>query len=90
MKSTKIIGSKNIETSVANREIVPDAPANWTIQMRFKKFSLMNYGNCTLIVNGEEIFLKSNQGFNTDYDDAMISSVKIKENGVEYNWIGAY
>lgn len=90
MKSVKIIGSESIETSESNHEIVPDAPENWTVPMRLRKFSLMNYGDCTLIVNGEEIFLKANQGFATSYDDVRISSAKIKETGIEYNWIGAY
>lgn len=84
------MGSKSIEVSAANREIVPDAPENWTMPIKFRKFSLMNYSDCTLIVNNEEIFLKANQGFATSYDDVRISSVKIKESGIEYNWIGAY
>ena len=90
MKGVKIMGSKNIEVSKSNREIIPDAPDNWTMPMRFRKFSLMNYGDCTLMVNDEEIFLKANQGFATNYDDVMILSAKIKEAGIEYNWIGAY
>ena len=90
MQAVKIIGSNKLETSVANREIIPDAPKNWTMPIRLKKFSLMNYSDCVLIINGEEVFLKANQGFTTGYDDVMISSVKIKETGIEYNWIGAY
>lgn len=90
MQSVKIIGSNKLETSVANREIIPDAPKNWTMPIRLRKFSLMNYRDCVLVINGEEIFLKANQGFTTGYDDVMISSVKIKETGIEYNWIGAY
>ena len=90
MKNAKIIGSKNIETSESNREIIPDAPDNWTMPLRLKKFSLMNYDDCTLIINNEELFLKANQGFNVGYDETYIESAKIKESGIEYNWIGAY
>lgn len=90
MKSSRIIGSKAKETSTSNTEIIPDAPANWTMPIKFKKFSFMNNDECTLVINGEEIFLQANQGFASGYDDAAIESVKIKESGVIYNWVGAY
>lgn len=90
MKFVKIIGSHTLETSIANKEIVPNAPENWTFPLAFKKFSLMNYDDCTLIINNEELFLKANQGFNVGYDETYIESVKIKESGITFNWIGAY
>lgn len=89
-KSSKILGSSAIKTSVANEEILPAQPVGWTFAPKFMKFSLMNYADCTLIIDGEEIFLKANQGIALDYDDASINSVKIKEDGIEFNWIGAY
>ena len=89
-KSVKIIGSKTLESSQANAEIIPDAPDNWNRPIILNKFAIINYDDCTLIVNGEEIFLKSGQGFTTDFEDVKISSVKIKESGIAYNWIGSY
>ncbi len=88
---SKFIGSNQVMTSVESQEIIPPAPSNWTMPHTLYKFSLMNYNDCTLIVNEEvELFLKANQGFNTNEVDARIFSVKIKESGVQYNWIGAY
>lgn len=85
------LASDKLQTSVANQEIIPSAPSNWTIPYKLYKFSIMNYGDCTLIINNQtEVFLKANQGFNTDETDAQITSVKIKETGIDYNWIGAY
>lgn len=90
VKGSEYMGSSKIETSVGNREILPKSPAHWTMVHRFYKLSIMNYSDCTLIVNDTELFLKANQGFNSDKNDASITSLKIKESGVEYNWIGAY
>ena len=85
------LGSDALQISIANQEIVPKPPEHWTIGYHLYKFSLMNYDDCTLIINGKtELFIKANQGFNTDTSDASITSVKIKESGVRYNWIGAY
>ena len=85
------LASNQIQTSIANEEIIPLAPSNWTMPYKLYKFSLMNNSDCTLIVNNEtEIFLQANQGFATGETDARIASVKIKESGIEFNWIGAY
>lgn len=90
VKGTKYLGSKKIETSIANKEILPESPVQWTMVHRFYKLSIMNYDDCTLIVNDTELFLKANQGFNSDKNDASIFSLKIKEDGIKFNWIGAY
>ena len=90
IKGTKYLGTSKIEISVANKEIIPDSPSHWTMGHRLYKFSIMNYADCTLIINGTELFLKANQGFSSDKNDASITSVKIKESGIEFNWIGAY
>lgn len=84
----KYLGSTKLEVSKANKEIIPDSPSEWTMGYKLKKFSLLNESDCTLIVNGNELFLKANQGFSNE--DAAIESVKIKENGINYNWVGTY
>lgn len=88
---TCYLGSDKLCVSVANQEIIPPPPSHWTMPYKLYKFSLMNYDDCTLVINDQtEIFLKANQGFCMDITDTPIQSVKIKEDGIEYNWIGAY
>lgn len=86
--SKRYLGSNQLLTSVSNKEIIPDAPSNWTMGYELSNFSIMNYDDCTLVINDIELFLKSNQGFSTDIGTTV--SVKIKEDGIQYNWIGVY
>lgn len=86
--SKRYLGSNQLLTSVSNKEIIPNAPSNWTMGYGLSNFSIMNYDDCTLVINDIELFLKSNQGFSTDIGTTV--SVKIKEDGIQYNWIGAY
>lgn len=90
-KGVMYLGSEAVQTSIANKEILPKPPKNWTMGYHLYKFSIMNYSDCTLVINNKaKLFLRANQGFNSDSQDASISSVKIVESGVEFNWIGAY
>lgn len=78
------VGSPDLQTSVANAEIIP---SDKTIY----KFSFMNQGSCHVSVNGETaIYLSANQGFEMSMEDFWITSFKIAENGIIFNWIGAY
>lgn len=86
------IGSSQLETTTSTDfEILPEKPDNWTHGYSFYKFSFMNNQSCTVkINNSSEIFLRANQGFVCDYYDKPISSFVILEDGIEYNWIGAW
>ncbi|HHY96780.1 MAG TPA: hypothetical protein GYA04_01965 [Acholeplasma sp.] len=85
------IGSEEIKTSQANEEVVPAAPANWTIPYMFYKFELYNEQECTVIINGKAtIFLRAEQGWKTDCTDVPISSFVIVEPNISYNWVGCY
>lgn len=88
---TGYLGSPSIQTSVANQEIIPASPANWNIPYSLYKFSLINYSDCTLLLNDKtQLFLKAYQGFSSCETDAPIYSVKFLEDGIRHNWIGAY
>ena len=85
------IGSDSIQTSVANQEIIPASPLGWTHGYSLYKFSFINDQDCTIkINNGNPIFLRMNQGFNTEKEDAPITSFKIVEGQKTFSWIGAY
>jgi len=83
------LGSPNIQTSVANEEIVPVKPANWTMGYSFYKFDFLNKSSCHIIVNnGDPIYLEANNGFSTTEVDAIISSFKVVESGILFQWVG--
>lgn len=91
MRGRGYLGSKKIESSVANENIIPEPPESWSMKYLLVKFSLMNYEACTIRINEEtEVFLGAGQGFNTDRDDSKIYSIEILESGIDYNWVGAY
>jgi hypothetical protein len=83
------IGSNALKTSTVNLEIIPTPPSDY-----YKKkygcyrFSFLNTEDCTVIVNGTEIFLRAGQGFETNEVDAEIYSFIIKESGIHYNFVG--
>ena len=77
-------GSPEIETSVAGEEILPENKA-------YYKFGLMVDEDCTVSINGSNpIFLRAGLGFTMNEIDGRISSVKIQEDGIPFNWIGGY
>lgn len=85
--------SATLQVSVANAEILPTPPGDWTTQYYFRKLSLYNYSDCTLVINGEtEFFVKAGLGFtiNANDGDKAIYSLKIKENSINYTWIAEY
>lgn len=82
------IASNTLKTSTANLEIIPTPPSTY-----YKKkygcyrMSFLNDQDCTVIVNGTEIFLRAGQGFETNEVDAEIYSFIIKESGITYNFV---
>lgn len=87
--ASKVIGSSAVETSVAGVEILPDAISveGWSIGYKLREFSLNNTQACTVSINGEAaIYLTAGQGINLN--SLMVTSVKIMENSINYNWMG--
>jgi hypothetical protein len=82
-------GSSALQTSVANQEILPAKPTGWTIPYSFYKFSFKCKEDCTIIVNGEEIFWEAGV-FEISETDAPITSFKIKQTGIHFTWVGAF
>lgn len=86
-------GSDNLQTSIANQEIIPNAPEGWTINYSFYKFQFLNDQNCHIIINGEDpIFIRANQGFamNNIDKDSKITSFQVVENNITFNWFGHF
>lgn len=75
-------GSPSLQTSVANAEILP---AGYS----FYKFNFNARTDCTIIINGEEIYVDAGI-FKTNETDAPITSFKIKEDGLFFTWCGVY
>jgi hypothetical protein len=85
------LGSSSLQISVANAEILPSSPSNWTTPYNFYKFSFKNDQDCHIIINGgNQIFIRANQGFEMNEIDDTITSFKIVESGITFNWIGTY
>lgn len=81
-------GSQQLETTTEEYfEVIPYKEN----RRPFYKFSFLNDQDCTIKINNvETIFLRENQGFNSDYYDKPIHSFVISEKGIQYNWIGAW
>lgn len=87
------MGTSKIEnTTIENTELVPIEPKITPYgRCVFYKMSFMNYQDCRISINnGTPIFLKAEQGFSSDRGDALISSFKILESNIEYQFISAY
>jgi hypothetical protein len=79
MINNMFIGSNAIHTSVAKAEIVPSGTT-------ISDFQLLNDQACTVrINNGPVIYLRALQGLSLGF----VSSLKIQEGGITYNWIGS-
>lgn len=90
-KGSGYLGSDVLETSVANAEIIPDPPSDWTYGYKLYKMDFMNQTACTIRINDKvDLYLLAKQGFKMNIQDEPITSFKIIESGIQYNWIGAY
>jgi hypothetical protein len=76
-------------TSTANQELVASL-IGWTEKPQYYKFSFLNIQACNVKVNGNPVYLRANQGFESDLEDADIKSFIIVESGIDFNYIGAY
>ena len=83
------IGSPALMKSKANEQVVPKPPG-WSFGYSFYKFEFDNDQDCTVIMNGNTIFLRAGRGFITPDDGAPITSFIIKEPNITYTWMGAY
>jgi hypothetical protein len=78
------LGSEEVLTSVAEREILPEGYS-------FLTFSLLNDQNCHISINGlTYVYYRANQGININAGLFIVNSVKILENGITFNWAGDY
>lgn len=76
-------GSSSLQTSVAEQEIIPSG-------YTFYKFNFVPDEDCTVIVNGEEIYWRAGCVWGTEPVDAPITSFKVKEAGKHFLWAGGY
>lgn len=80
-----------LEKSKSNHEVIPSPPDTWTIKYSFYKFSFLNDQECHVSINsGDPIYLRAGQGFQMDAHDSPITSFKISESGITYNFLGAH
>lgn len=86
------LGTSEILTSVANEDITPNTPDNWTFdKYKFYKFSFINKESCRVkINNGNPIYLEANQGFESARGDQAIEKFVIVDASIPYSWIGTY
>jgi hypothetical protein len=75
--------------STANQELIVP-PAGWNVKPVFYKISFYNKTPCHIKINGNQIYLREEQGFESDTNDALIYSFVIVESGIDYNFVGAY
>lgn len=77
-KGTVLLGSSDLQTSVANEEII-DA------NTRVINFQLQNNTECHISINGcSPKYFRANQGITFP----IVSSCKIIEDGIVFNWTG--
>ena len=52
----------------------------------------MNDQDCHILINGSQtgIFIRANQGFEVDINEVPITSFKVVEAGITYNWVGHF
>lgn len=89
------LASDALKTSTANQELVPPMPLNWSFGYKIRKLSFDNAEQecrVTVVADGKSTtaFLKAGQGFEMGYDDPPITSFKIVEAGVKYNYFATY
>ena len=88
-KGNGYIGSPALMTSKANEQVVPETPG-WSFGYSFYMFEFENDQDCTVIINGNTIFLRAGRGFITPENGAPVKSFIIKEPNITYTWAAAY
>lgn len=84
------LASTEVETSVANAEILP-TPVGWTHPYSCYKLTLINQDACTVRLNNTfDVYLQNFQGLNISRGDLPITSVKITENGKKFTFFACY
>lgn len=85
------LGFNSLQTSVANAEIVPTPPADWTNGYNLYNIEFYNLDDCTIIVNNEtEIFIYAGKGWGMEYKDRHVISFKVKESNVRFTFNAKY
>jgi len=88
-------GSTELLSSTSNAEIIQQhKPATYSSTVTFAayKFSFVNVGECTVLINDDTspIYLGTGQGFQSTEVDVPIYLFKIVEANIVYNYVGAY
>lgn len=78
------LGSPDIETSVADQEIIPIGKTLYKFSMKILQDAHIS------INNGTPIYMAANSTFETGVEDQWVYSLKFTENGIKYHWVGAY
>ena len=92
-KGNGFLGSKQIETSTSNHEIIPSPPAEkkWTTGYSLYRFEFLNFDEATVLVNGEtELFRLAGQGFKMYEIDKEIKSFIVVTPNVRFMWNGNF
>ena len=92
-KGNGYLGSKQVETSTLNQEVIPSPPAEkkWTTGYSLYRFEFLNMDDCRILVNGEtELFRLAGQGFKMDEIDKEIKSFIVVTPNVRFMWNGNF
>lgn len=85
------LGSKQVEVSVANQEVVPPKPEKWSHGYSLYRFEFLNMDDCRILVNGEtELFRLAGQGFKMDEIDKEIKSFIVVTPNIRFMWNGNF
>lgn len=85
------LGSEIPETSKSMQEVIPKSPEGWTEPYRLKSMQVLNSQDCTFVINEEaSVFSYAGDGLYIGSDCPPITSLKIKESGIDYTWMGVY
>ncbi len=85
------LGSKMPEISKEMQEIIPRSPEGWTEPYVLTSMQVLNNQDCTFIINEEtSVFSYAGYGLYIGSDCPPVTSLKIKESGIDYTWMGVY
>jgi hypothetical protein len=80
---SEYIGSSDIETSIADTEVIPSGKTLYKFSMKILQEAHIS------INNGTPIYMAANSKFETSVEDEWLYSLKFSESGIKYHWVGA-
>ncbi|KIV50857.1 hypothetical protein AM501_02950 [Aneurinibacillus migulanus] len=78
--TTKFYGSEEVETSVANQELVPAG-------CEFRKLSFEADQDCQVRVNGKQLFIRAGRVLNIEPSDPSVGSFIVVNAGITFTWV---